>query len=92
MKRISLDGIWQLRGRDQKGIDTTEIALDAKVPGLAQLIVQVDDHAGNFLACHGTPEGGGAVQCALGQAQRHVNQHIISQQQKPQGRERDLQP
>ena len=37
MKRISLCGTWQLRGRDQKGIDEAEIALDAKVPGLAQM-------------------------------------------------------
>ena len=37
MKRMSLCGTWQLRGRDQKGIDEAEIALDAKVPGLAQM-------------------------------------------------------
>lgn len=36
MERISLNGIWQLRGRDQ--IDGTgEVLVDAQVPGMAQL-------------------------------------------------------
>ena len=37
MERILLNGIWQLHGKDQKGVSEDIPKLDAQVPGMAQL-------------------------------------------------------
>ena len=37
MKRISLNGTWQLRGRPQEGNTREDLCMEATVPGCVQL-------------------------------------------------------